>query len=67
VGGASVRITLTRSQGGSWNFTGTTSPDGTVTLRLNKAASGTYTTAVTNVTASGLTWDDNTPANSFTK
>lgn len=47
--------------------TGTTGTDGTVTFKANNAPSGTYTTTVTSVTAEGLTWDEITPDNSFTK
>lgn len=67
VAGASVSITLTNNSGGTWNGTGTTGTNGTVTFTKNNAPSGTYTTTVTNVTAAGLTWDGVTPPNSFTK
>ncbi len=67
VAGASVSITLTNNSGGTWNGTGTTGTNGTVTFTKNNAPSGTYTTTVTNVTAVVLTWDGVTPPNSFTK
>ena len=67
VGGATVSVTLTRAEGGSWNGTATTGTNGTLTFTLKNAQSGTYTTAVTDVTAAGLTWDGVTPSNSFTK
>ena len=67
VAGASVSITLSVSGGPSWNGSGTTGSNGNVSFNLNNAPSGTYTTLVTNVTASGFTWDGATPPNSFTK
>ena len=63
VGGAAVAITLSHELGSSWPGTGTSGEDGTVTWRLRNAPSGIYTTTVTDVTASGLTWDPNDPAN----
>ena len=66
VSGATVSIDLYRD--GSRIASGTaTTVDGSVTFSLKNAASGVYTTTVTDVTASGLTWDDSTPTNSFTK
>jgi subtilisin family serine protease len=47
--------------------TGTTGANGAVTFKVLNASSGCYSTAVTNVTAAGLTWDGTTPANSFCK
>ena len=68
VSGASVSIKLENdTSGGPWFGTGTTGADGTLTFTLNNAPSGTYTTTVTAVTAEGLTWDGETPLNSFTK
>ena len=63
VGGASVSVTLAHAEGGSWTGTATTGGDGTVTFTLKNAASGCYTTTVTDVTAAGLSWDPNDPAN----
>ena len=64
VSGASVSIRLDNTNTGqSWIGTGTTGTDGTVTFSLKNAPSGCYTTTVTDVTASGLTWDDTSPAN----
>ena len=51
----------------SWSGTGTTGTDGTVTFTLKNAPSGCYATTVTNVSATGLTWDGATPTNSFCK
>jgi hypothetical protein len=67
VSGASVSVTLTRTEGGSWNGTGTTGTGGTVTFSLKNAKSGTYTTTVTAVSAGNLAWDGATPPNSFDK
>jgi hypothetical protein len=66
VAGASVSMTLSRLGAPYANATGTTGSTGTVTFKFNVVA-GTYSTKVTAVTASGLTWDGTTPANSFTK
>jgi hypothetical protein len=62
VAGASVSARLDNlDTGGSWNFSGTTGSNGTVTFSLNNAPSGCYKTEVTDVTADGLTWDGVTP------
>ena len=67
VGGASVSIDLFRDGPEIASGTGTTGTDGTVTFSLKNAATGCYTTDVTNVNAAGLTWDDVTPDNSYAK
>lgn len=68
VGGASVSITLKNTTtNNSWSVNATTGSGGTATFTLNNAQSGTYTTTVDNVTAAGLTWDGNTPNNTYTK
>ena len=66
VSGASVSIDLFR--GGSFvtSGSGTTGTGGTITFTLNNAASGCYTTIVTDV-AAGMTWDGDTPTNQFCK
>ncbi|KAG2473831.1 MAG: putative Aqualysin 1 [Nitrosopumilales archaeon] len=61
VSGASVSIDLSRDGSFVGSGTGTTGTDGTVTFSLKNAKSGCYTTTVTDVTASGLTWDGTTP------
>ena len=66
VSGASISIQLSNGNS-SWTATGTTSSTGDAGFPLKKAPSGTYTTTITNVIASGLTWDGLTPPNSFTK
>jgi hypothetical protein len=63
VAGVSVSSLLEHDSGSSWVFTGTTGAEGTVTFSLLNAPTGWYTTAVTDVTAGGLTWDPNDPAN----
>lgn len=66
VSGATVSILLSNGAD-SWSATGTTSSTGTVGFTLKNSPSGTYTTTITDVVASGLTWDGVTPTNSFTK
>jgi hypothetical protein len=63
VAGAPVSSLLGHDSGASWTFTGTTSPEGTVSFSLANAPSGCYTTTVTSVTAEGLTWDAGDPGN----
>jgi hypothetical protein len=68
VGGASVSIALSRDGNPDRSGIGTTGTDGTVTFARRNAPPGTYTTVVTGVTASGLTWDEITPPDDgFTK
>jgi len=63
VAGASVSIRLTNDKGGSWTGTnGITGDTGTVTWKLRNAPAGCYNTEVTDLTASGLTWNDFQPA-----
>ena len=64
VGGASVSIDLYRNLAYVTSGTAPTGANGMVAWTLNNAASGCYTTMVTDVTATDLTWDDATPANS---
>ncbi|NQV40644.1 MAG: matrixin family metalloprotease [Nitrosopumilus sp.] len=66
VSGATVSITLVNGAS-SWTATGTTDTTGGVGFTLKNAPSGTYTTEVTNLVASGLTWDGITPSNTYTK
>jgi len=66
VSGASVSIQLSNGSS-SWTATGTTTSIGNIDFTLKNSPSGTYTTTITNVIASGLTWDGVTPPNSFTK
>ncbi len=65
VAGASVSVTLKRTgRNRSYNFTGTTGADGTVTF-TRRLWRGCYTTIVNNVDAGSLTWDGTTPANNY--
>jgi hypothetical protein len=66
VSGATVSITLTNGDS-TWTATGTTSSTGSAGFTLKNSPSGTYTTTVTSLVASGLTWDGTTPTNSYTK
>jgi subtilisin family serine protease len=61
--GASVSTLLEDASGSFWTFTGTTGSEGTVPFSLLNAPSACYTTTVTAVTASGLTWDPEDSAN----
>ncbi|MCJ8305879.1 MAG: Ig-like domain-containing protein [Nitrosopumilus sp.] len=63
VSGATVSIDLFRDGNYITQGTGITATDGTVTFTLKNAASGSYETEITNVIASGLTWDGTTPSN----
>jgi subtilisin len=67
VGGASVSVEIFLDGSIIWSPTGTTGSDGTATFSITNAPSGTYTTLVTDVNASGLTWDGVTPVNSYDK
>ncbi|HUF43354.1 MAG TPA: S8 family serine peptidase, partial [Verrucomicrobiae bacterium] len=67
VSGASVAINVMRNGSSYGSASGTTGSAGTVSFTSSNAPSGTYTTEVTNVVAAGLTWDGDTPQNSFTK
>ena len=64
--GASVSIDVYLGDSLYASGTGTTT-DGKVTFKLNAAPPGTYRTDVTNVSASGLTWEGSAPTNEFTK
>lgn len=67
VGNASVSVSVTLDGQSYATDSGTTGADGTVAFYFKNAASGTYSTRVTNVTAVGLTWDGDTPLNEFVK
>jgi serine protease len=67
VAGASVSGRLHRNGSSVGTFTVTTSTAGTASFSYKNAPSGTYTTTITSLTASGLIWDGVTPPNSFTK
>jgi len=67
VGDASVSVSITLDGQSYVTDTGPTGADGTVSFHIKNAASGTYSTRVTNVAAAGLTWDGDTPLNSYVK
>lgn len=67
VEGASVSITLNHDSGSSWSGTAVTDGSGKVDFKLNNAPSGCYTTTITDVSATNLTWDGTTPTNNFCK
>jgi subtilisin family serine protease len=68
VEGAQLDIWLQNADTGQlWIGNGTTATDGAITFNLRRAPSGTYTTLVMTLAADGLTWDGNTPPNSFTR
>jgi hypothetical protein len=67
VSGASVSINLNRNGISAGSGTGTTGTSGTVTFVYNNAPSGCYSTTVTDVSATGLSWNGETPTNFFCK
>jgi len=67
VSGASVSISLYRDGSLYRSATGTTGTEGKLNFKATNAPSGCYTTSVTNVAASGFSWDGVTPANQFRK
>jgi hypothetical protein len=67
VSGASVSTTLYLNGSTYGSASATTDSIGTATFVARNAPAGSYTTKVTAVTATGLTWDGKTPANSYTK
>lgn len=62
---ARVSIDLLRGDSTVYSYSGLTKAQGTVTFKLRKAAPGTYTSVVTDVTASGYGWDWIIPENRF--
>lgn len=68
VSGASVSVEITNStQGVTSSGQNTTDSSGVAAFEWKNANSGTYSVLVTGVSASGLEWDGQTPANSFEK
>jgi hypothetical protein len=66
-GGGVLGVNLYRDGTNVTSWSGYTGADGKVTFQYKNAGSGTYTTTVTRVTATGLAWDGVTPPNSFKK
>ena len=50
-----------------WGGTGTTNSSGKETFVVKSAPAGQWSTQVTEIIASGLTWDGDTPSNSYIK
>ena len=67
VEGATVSISVDRNSVFFGSGTGVTGVEGTITFKASNAPKGTYTTAVTDVSAAGLLWDGTYPPNSFVK
>lgn len=67
VSGASVTAKVTFPSGSMMTRTGTTNSSGNITFQFNSAPAGCYRTDVTNVVASGLTFDGTEPPNGFQK
>jgi len=69
VPGATVSIEVYLNSGSSPYFAGTITTDtsGLAKFTVVNAPSGTYSTAVTDVTAAGYTWDGVFPENSYSK
>ena len=63
VSGASVSVTVTPDVGPTASGTATTGSGGTVTFTWSNAPGDCYVTKVTNVTASGLNWNEFDPGN----
>jgi subtilase family serine protease len=64
---ASVSVTVDKNGSLYGSSAAATGSNGEVTFTLNNPPVATYTTLVTAVTASGLTWDGSYPQNSYTK
>ncbi len=67
VANASVSVTVNLNGSTYGSGTASTGSNGQVTFQLRNAPSGTYTTTVTSVTASGLTWNGKYEAKSVQK
>jgi subtilisin family serine protease len=66
--GATVSVYITNwTLARVWGGTGTTNQSGTETFVVRSAPAGQYSTQVTDIVAAGLSWDGNTPSNSYTK
>lgn len=62
---ADVAATLSHEDGSSWDYSGSTDSNGSITFTRNNAPSGCYELDITNITADALKWGGNTPANSY--
>ncbi|MEW6181955.1 MAG: S8 family peptidase [Bacillota bacterium] len=64
---ASVSVKVSLDGADYYSGTGITGSDGKTAFKIRNAPGGVYTTTATAVNAPGLTWDGNTPYNSYTK
>jgi hypothetical protein len=62
VTGAAISVTITSNSGSVSTGSGTTGAGGTISFTWSNAPGDCYTTAVTSVTASGLTFDPSDPS-----
>ena len=60
--GAAVSVQVKRNGAAYATGTATTGSTGQVAFQINNAPAGTYTTTITNVTATGYTWDGVQPS-----
>lgn len=67
VEGANISLDMNRDSSLYEQVNGTTLADGTVIFEFRNAPAGCYDSTVTALTATGLTWDNNTPANQICK
>lgn len=67
VSGASVSVAISRPSGGAISLTATTNSAGFAVFEIKNAANGCYSTDVTSIAATGLTFDGSEPANGFQK
>jgi subtilisin len=67
VASAGVSVRISRGTTTVLTSSGTTDSNGRVTFTVSNAKAGTYSTLVTNVAASPLVWDGQTPVNTFSK
>jgi len=67
VSGATVKVAITRNAAPYATGSATTNTSGNVTFKISRAPSGTYSTSVTGITKSGMTWDGVPRTTSYTK
>lgn len=67
VASAGVSVKIYRGSTVALTSSGTTDSSGRVSFTVSNAKAGTYSTQVTNVSASPLVWDGQTPVNTFSK
>lgn len=67
IANASVTISVRYPNGATSSYNGTSGSNGATTFKITNAPSGSYTVTVTNVSASGLTWDGSQHSETWTK